>query len=130
MNGPRVLLILTTAAEALTGLFLLAAPSLVVRLLLGSSAAEPVTLARICGVALLTIAVACWPRQVSRSNLQQQCFAMLVYSAGAGLLLASVGLFGPTFGILLWPAAILHVLIAVSLLIVGLPSQDSSAPAN
>src|SRR5438105_29878 len=103
MIGPRPLLIVTAVAEAITGLFLILAPALVVRLLLGSLAVDPPALARICGIALLAISVGCWPRQSNRSNFEQQCHAMLLYNAGVGVLLAYAGFFGPTYGVLLWP---------------------------
>ncbi len=52
----------TAAIEGVTGLLLLAVPSLVARLLLGSSldGAVPLTVAHLTGLALLTLTVACW----------------------------------------------------------------------
>lgn len=114
MIGSRPFLVITTVAEAVTGALLLADPMLVIRLLLGSLAAGPVTMARICGLALVSVAVACWPRRLN-PHLEQACVAMLLYNSGVGVLLAFVGVSGPVSGILLWPAAIFHFLMAASL---------------
>jgi hypothetical protein len=94
-------------AEAATGLALLIAPSLVVRLLLGeqlTSAAIPV--ARVAGIAVIALAIACWPGP--------PLAGMLTYSASITLYLAYLGFAGPT-GILLWPAVAIHVILTALL---------------
>ena len=56
--------VLTVAAiaEALTGAALLAAPSMVSQLLLGSGlAGVAVPVARVAGIALIGLGIACWP---------------------------------------------------------------------
>jgi hypothetical protein len=59
------LLTLTAIIEAGTGLALIAMPSIVVRLLLGSplQTYDAVTLGRVAGAALLALGVACWLAQ-------------------------------------------------------------------
>ena len=60
--NPKLLLSITGAVEAATGLLLLAAPSMLVELLLGAppGSAAGVTVARVTGAALLALGVACW----------------------------------------------------------------------
>jgi hypothetical protein len=48
--------------EAVTGLALLIAASLVVQLLLGEQlAGVAIPVARVCGIALIALGIACWP---------------------------------------------------------------------
>ena len=78
-------LIVAAVAEAATGLALLIVPSLVGQLLLGENltgAAIPV--ARVTGIALIALAVACWPGP--------PLIGMLIYSALVTLYLAYLGI--------------------------------------
>lgn len=95
-------------AETATGLALAIAPSLVVRLLLGadlSGVAVPV--ARVAGLALIGLGVACWPGP--------PLIGMLTYSVAVTLYLAYAGIVGGFTGILLWPAVLLHATLSVLL---------------
>lgn len=101
-------LILTAAAEAATGAALLIVPSLVGRLLFGqelTGIAIPVV--RVTGIALVALAVACWPGP--------PLAGMLTYSAAVTLYLAYVGFAGGSTGILLWPAVVLHAILTAFL---------------
>ncbi len=108
MSLTRGVLGLAAVGEAATGVALLLVPSLVGQLLFG---AEPVgvgvTMARVAGIALIGLGVACWPGPPR--------VGMLTYSAVAALYLAYVGVAGGASGILLWPAVILHVIITALL---------------
>jgi hypothetical protein len=110
------LLALTALIEAATGLALLVVPAVVVRLLLGaeiSGAAIP--LGRVAGAALLALGVACWlagDDTKSRAG-KGLVVAMSVYNAGAVIVLGAAGIQLPTVGIALWPAVILHAVMAV-----------------
>jgi hypothetical protein len=104
----RVLL-LAAASEAATGVALLVVPSVVGRLLLG----EPLTgvavpVARVTGIALIGLGIACWPGP--------PLVGMSTYSAAVTLYLAYVGFAGGFAGILLWPAVALHVIVTVLLI--------------
>ena len=100
----RVLLF-AALGEGLTGLALIVAPSLVGHSLLGTElTGVALTVARVAGVALVALAIACWPGPPR--------VAMLIYSASVGLYLAYVGLAQGLGGVLLWPAVGLHVLLA------------------
>jgi len=86
-------------SEAATGLALLIVPSLVGQLLLGeqlSGVAVPV--ARVAGMALIALGIACWPGR--------PLLGMLTYSASVTLYLAYLGAAGDLNGILLWPAVV------------------------
>jgi len=98
---------------------LLIVPSLVGRLLLGpelTGVAVPV--ARVLGIALIALSVACWPGRTPLCG-------MLTYSAAVTLYLAYVGLVGGFAGILLWPAVVLHVVLT-ALLIRALASDKET----
>jgi hypothetical protein len=97
-------LIFAAVGEAGTGLALLIVPSLVGRLLLGEELTGiAIPVARVAGIALIALAVACWPGPPR--------VGMLIYSAAVTLYLAYVGFAGGLTGILLWPAVILHVIL-------------------
>ncbi|WP_320411486.1 hypothetical protein [Candidatus Contendibacter odensensis] len=87
---------------------LLMVPSLVGRLLLGAELigiALPV--ARVAGMALIGLGVACWPGLALAG--------MLTYSAGVALYLAYLGIGGEWVGPLLWPGVALHAVMALLL---------------
>ncbi len=101
-------LILAAVGEAATGLALLIVPSLVGRLLLGAElTGVTIPVARVLGIALIALGVACWPGP--------PLLGMLIYSAGVALYLICVGLSGGFAGILLWPAVVLHMILTVLL---------------
>ena len=101
-------LIFAAVAEAATGLALLIVPSLVGRLLLGEElTGSAIPVARVAGIALIALGVACWPGPPR--------VGMLIYSAAVTLYLAYVGFAGGLTGILLWPAVVLHGVLTVLL---------------
>jgi hypothetical protein len=101
-------LTLAAIGEALTGVALLAFPSLVGQLLLGVElvgAALPV--AHVAGIALVALAIACWPGP--------PLVGMLAYSAAVALYLAYLGIVAGMTGVLLWPTVVLHLILSVLL---------------
>jgi len=101
-------LVLAAISEAATGLALLVVPSLVGQLLLGAELTGiAVTVARVAGIALIALGVACWPGT--------PLVGMLTYSAAVTLYLAYVGFAGGLSGILLWPVVVLHVILTALL---------------
>lgn len=108
----KKLLVITAAIEAGTGLGLLAAPSILTRLLLGAPLDGPValTVARVGGAGLLTIGVACW---LARHNGRALIVAMLFYNVAAVAILAHAAVGLALSGIGLWPAIVLHTALAV-----------------
>jgi hypothetical protein len=108
----KKLLILAAAVEGLTGLILLAYPPIAIRLLFGPEiTGTSVLISRLTGIALIALAVACWPDR----NLFRAFFGMLTYNVLATLFLVYAGLIGAS-GILLWPAVAIHVSLSVLLL--------------
>jgi hypothetical protein len=101
-------LILASVAEAATGSALIIEPSMVGRLLLGDDlTAVAISIARLTGIALIALGIACWPGPPR--------LGMMIYNAAATLYLASVG-FAGFGGMLLWPAVIVHLLMTILLL--------------
>jgi hypothetical protein len=101
-------LILTAVAEAATGAALLIVPSLVGWLLFGEElTGVAIPVARVTGIALIGLGVACWPGP--------PLAGMLTYSAAVTLYLAYVGFAGGLAGILLWPAVVLHGILTAIL---------------
>ncbi len=95
-------------AEAATGLALLIVPSLVGRLLLGEELIGiAIPVARVAGIALIALGVACWPGTPR--------VGMLTYSAAVTLYLAYLGVAGGFAGILLWPAVVVHATLTAFL---------------
>jgi hypothetical protein len=101
-------LIFAAVGEAGTGLALLIVPSLVGRLLLGEElTGTAIPVARVAGIALIALGVACWPGPPR--------VGMLTYSAAVTLYLAYIGFAGGLSGILLWPAVVLHLILTALL---------------
>ena len=101
-------LILTAVSEAATGVALLIVPSLVGRLFFGEElTGVAIPVARVTGIALIALAVACWPGT--------PLVGMLTYSAAVTLYLAYIGFAGGLTGILLWPAVVLHAILTALL---------------
>ena len=101
-------LVLAAIGEIATGVALLLVPSLVGQLLLGAElTGVAVTVARVAGIALIGLGVACWPGT--------PLIGMLIYSAAVTLYLAYLGIAGSVNGILLWPAVVLHAVLSALL---------------
>ena len=104
----KKVLILAAVAEGATGLALLIVPSLVSQLLLGAElSGVAVVVARVAGIALVSLSVACWPGT--------PLIGMLTYSAAVTLYLAYIGFAGGLSGALLWLAVVLHVILTALL---------------
>jgi len=102
-------LVFAAASEAATGVALLIVPSLIGQLLFGAElTGMAMTLARVTGIALIALGVACWPGP--------PLIGMLIYSAVVTLYLAYVGFAGGLTGILLWPAVVLHGILTALLI--------------
>jgi len=106
-------------SEAATGLALLIAPSLVGQLLLGTElTGVAVTVARVAGIALIALGIACWPGPAR--------IGMLIYSGVVMLYLAYLG-FGGMNGILLWPAVVLHGILTALLARASIGGRETKA---
>jgi hypothetical protein len=94
--------------ESATGLALLIVPSLVGQLLLGEQlAGVAMPVARVSGIALIALGIACWPGP--------PLIGMLTYGTLVTLYLAYLGFAGGFSGVLLWPAVIFHAILTALL---------------
>src|SRR5271165_4292828 len=110
----RMLVMVSAAIEAATGVALIAVPDLVARLLLGTGlSGSGVAVARVAGFGLLSLAIACWSGGADTSPHATR--ALFLYNLLAGLYLGFLRVGGEFAGYLLWPACIVHVLIALLL---------------
>jgi hypothetical protein len=104
----KMALILAAIAEFITGLALLLIPSLVGWLLIGQEfAGLGAVAARVAGIALIALSVACWP--------SLPLAGMLFYGAAVGVYLAYLGFMGAATGVLFWPAVGLHLILTALL---------------
>jgi hypothetical protein len=97
----RKLLIFAAGSEVATGFALLIVPSLVGQLLLGEELSGiAIPLARMVGIALIALGIACWPGP--------PLVGMLTYGILVTLYLAYLGLGVGLNGVFLWPAVAFH----------------------
>ena len=116
----KKVLIFAAVGEVATGLALLVVPSLVGLLLLGEElTGVAIPVARVAGIALIALALACWPGPPR--------FGMLIYSAAVTLYLAYIGITHGLTGVLLWPAVVLHVILTALLTWASTKGQETKA---
>jgi len=113
----KMLQITSAMIELGAGLALLSYPSVAVALLVGAPLEGPagLTAARVCGAALLTLAVACW---LARGDTQSRAAnglvaAMLFYDVAVAAILAFAAIGNGLYGVALWPAVALHTAMSV-----------------
>lgn len=122
------LLIVAAVIEVLTGLVLIAAPTVLVPwLFVGDLSASGLALARLAGIALLALGVACWPVRQAPGSVGPALRAILLYNFLVALYFAYRGIRGEIVGPLLWPAAGLHAVLA---LLLGWAWQRARAEAG
>ena len=77
-------------------------PSLVGQLLLGEALfGVAIPVARVAGIALVALAIACWPGPA--------IMGMISYGTAVAAYLAYLGIVDGLAGALLWPAVVLHL---------------------
>ena len=125
-EAPSATLWMRAAAglEVVTGLGLVVEPLLLARLLFGSdlNAAGEAT-SRIAGLVMLCLAAGCWPRAAGAEAHALAPLMALSWLAAAFLIVT--GLIGTTVGMFLWPAAALHLILAVLLTRAWMESRRS-----
>ncbi len=113
MSRAADLLGIVAAIEGATGVALIAAPAFLARLLFASPLDSGGTiLARVAGMGLIGLAVACWTGRRSDA-LRAGIAGMLAYNVLTGVYLALLGLGETPIGPLLWPAVAIHGAMAV-----------------
>lgn len=101
-------LIFAAVVEIATGLVLMIIPAFAGQLLLGEEfTGVAVPVARVAGIGLFALGIACWPGP--------PLVGMLIYGALVALYLAFLGFSGGWSGGLLWPAVALHVILTAFL---------------
>ena len=121
----KVLLAVAATFEAVTGIALIFAPN-IVRLLLGTDISGVVlVIARMVGVGLLLLGVACWPRV---EGTIPRLRAMLIYNLLATAYLGYLRFSSQSVGKLLLPALAVHAVLAI--LFVGAWLKDHSTGAS
>jgi hypothetical protein len=98
-------------------LLLMIDPPLVAAMLIGTAVTgTAAALARLFGIALLALGLACWPlRQRAGGGSPAALRGMLIYNVLVALDLAYLGAIGLWHGVLLWPAVALHAIVALAL---------------
>jgi hypothetical protein len=113
----RLFFIVTAVLEGGAGACLLILPEISLAILLGlpRPALETVLVTRIAGVALLALGVACAPARKEKPGMPPPglLLAMLLYNGSVAALLAYGGWALDMAGVLLWPAVVLHGIMAV-----------------
>ena len=113
-------LVFAALSEVATGAALLLAPALFGQLLFGVELdGVAMTVARVTGIALIALGVACWPGT--------PLLGMLTYSAAVTLYLAYLGVTGSSTGLLLWPAVVLHAILTALLARAPTDAQEVEA---
>lgn len=108
--GTSACLGLAAVVEAVTGIALLVRPVLVTQLFFGYGVTGAgVALARVAGVGLLSLGIACWPPGAGTTAVALR--AMLVYNLATTIYLADLGFEGQLVGSLLWTAAAYHAVM-------------------
>lgn len=112
----KPLFIATALIEVATGLALLASPTLPASVLIGASldTLAGLVVGRLAGAALVALGLSCWgARRDEHSRAASGIVsAMLLYNVTALVVLAYAGLGWRLFGVGLWPAVVLHALMA------------------
>ena len=120
----RVLLAPASTLEAVTGLALIIAPS-IVRFLLGTDiSGATLVIARMAGLGLLALGVACWPRgEATIPRLR----AMLIYNLLATAYLGYLRFSSQSVGKLLLLALAVHAVLTILFLGAWLKHQSGRA---
>lgn len=112
MIRPATMLTVDALIEGATGIAIIVAPNIVSRLLFASPLeGAGLIMARIGGIALVCLAVACLGIR-DQAAIRAGIAGLLAYNvlSGVVLLLAATG--GVYVGILLWPAVVVHLVVA------------------
>jgi len=105
---------LSSGIELATGIALIATPLTLARLIFGVQfPGDVAALGRLAGIALFSLGVACWPADCVTAWPSVR--ALFIYNLIVALYLAYVGVATRLVGYLLWPACILHLVLAVFL---------------
>ena len=101
--------------EIVVGMTFIAVPDIPCRLLFAATPESlGIPLARFAGVGLLGLGIACLPSKRAEPN-RGAVLGLLAFNVGAAIFFAWVAAATSFRGFLLWPAAVLHAVIAAAL---------------
>ena len=120
----RVLLSTAATLEAVTGLALIIAPSIAGFLLGTDISGAALVIARMGGLGLLSLGVACWPRI---EGTIPRLRAMLIYNLLATAYLGYLRFSSQSVGKLLLPALAVHAVLAILFIGAWLKHQSGGA---
>ena len=108
----KMLFTVTAALEAGTGFLLVGLPSILISLLLGTPLNTPagLTVARIAGVALLALGIACWQARSDSQSIAAKGLvsAMMIYNGAVSAILMYAGLGLELSTSVLWIVVLIH----------------------
>src|SRR4029450_7543201 len=106
------LITVSALLEFLTGLALILVPDFTIALLLGAEADSVARMvSRICGVALISISIACRAARTGADSESRigTIRAITFYNLGAGLALVASAAMGKFHGIVIWGVGLIHM---------------------
>ncbi|MFZ0312171.1 MAG: hypothetical protein WAL85_05645 [Candidatus Korobacteraceae bacterium] len=110
----KTVMTVSAVIETMTGLVLIAIPGLAARVLLNADLpAGGIAVGRLCGIGLLSLGLAAWPGGESVSAPAVR--ALFVYNLLAAFYLGYLRVGGGFVSYLLWPACVLHAVLALLL---------------
>jgi Ca2+/Na+ antiporter len=114
----RKILAFSAVVEVATGAVLMVDPVIVARLLLGAElTGVGIAVGRCFGIALVALALACWPSPQRMESSGPAVRGMLTYNALIALFLVYLIVVNHVGGALLWPGAALHAAVALLLVL-------------
>ncbi len=107
----RTVAAIAAVVEMTAGFALIVNPNFVVHLLIGSTLSDGgIAIGRVGGFGLLSLGLACWPSGGVANA--QAISGLFTYNLLAALYIGLLGAFGGFAGFLLWPACVLHGVLA------------------
>lgn len=118
----KLLLTIASVGQALAGVGLLVAPSLVTQVIFGAQVAGVgAVMSRIAGISLVALGVACWPDNAPG----RAAYGMFTYSTLAMVYLVYLGIRGEWIGTLLWAGVVVHAALSALLVTAWVQRQKT-----
>jgi hypothetical protein len=126
-RGMRGIIAFSALVEVGTGLALMVVPALVLAVLAGGEIPDTwLPLGRCFGIAIIALGAACWPPRQRAESSSPAYRGLLTYNTLIALYLGSLGALGQWHGLLLWPGAAVHAVVALSLIWVWRAARRST----
>jgi hypothetical protein len=113
----RNLMIVESVIEGFTGIFLIIFPAILTTILFDSPIDTPasISVARVGGVALLALALACWlgRNDTASPAVNGLVKALMLYNTAIAVLFLYAGFGLGLSGIVLWSVTVFHVLMSI-----------------